>query len=626
MVGRRRTGKSAPAFVAPQLATLVDAVPDGDDWLHEIKYDGYRLMAIKSDGQVRLITRNGNDWTTRFAAVAEGLARVPAATAVLDGEVVAFEGSGRTSFQMLQASLEAGGGHPLSYVAFDLLHVDGEDLRAQPLSERRTMLDALIRRARGKGKPQMSAELPGTPDVLLAAACRLGLEGLISKRRDAPYVSGRTRSWLKIKCGMRQEFVVVGFTAPKGSRVAIGALLLGVVEPRGRIRYAGRVGTGMPDVLLRSLGKRLGRIKRTNSPLGTAPQGLPAGVQWVEPEVVVEVAFTEWTTESRLRHPSLIAVRDDKPAKHVKRERVNPTTAAETAMPEVSGVVISNPGRVVFPGVGLTKLDAATFIERVAKRMLPHVAGRPLTFVRCPEGIADECFYQKHWTGQVPATLDTIPIRQGGGEIRRYVVVHDVPGLVTLVQWGILEIHLWGSRADAVEKPDRVTFDLDPGDGVSWAEMRDAARSVRTLLESAGLESWLKTSGGKGLHVVVPLTRRSAWEEASDFARAVAERLAAEAPSRFVSVASKAQRPGKVFVDWLRNTRGATSVAPWSMRARPGAGVSVPIPWSTLGRVRAGDHYTVQSVMKGKLPADAWSDIDQPRQQLSKQVLATIRG
>ncbi len=626
MVGRRRTGKSAPAFVAPQLATLVDAVPDGDDWLHEIKYDGYRLIAIKSDGQVRLITRNGNDWTTRFADVAEGLARVPAATAVLDGEVVAFEGSGRTSFQMLQASLEAGAGHPLSYVVFDLLHLDGEDLRAQPLSERRTMLDALIRRARGKGKPQMSAELPGSSDVLLTAACRLGLEGLISKRRDAPYVSGRSRNWLKIKCGMRQEFVVVGYTPPMGRRVAIGALLLGVLEPRGRIRYAGRVGTGMPDALLRSLGQRLGALERDGAPLSPVPRGLPAGVQWVEPTVVVEVAFTEWTTESRLRHPSLIAVRDDKPARQVKRERVKATSAVEGAMPEVGGVAISNPGRVVYPDAGLTKLDAARFIDRVAPLMLPHVAGRPLTFLRCPEGIADECFFQKHWTGKVPDALDTVPIRQGGGEVRRYVVVHDVPGLVTLVQWGILEIHLWGARADDVERPDRVTFDLDPGDGVEWSDMRTAARAVRALLTSVGLECWLKTSGGKGLHVVVPLARRSTWDEASEFARAVAERLASEAPSRFVSVASKAKRPGKVFVDWLRNTRGATSVAPWSMRARPGAGVSVPIPWSALSRVKAGDQYTVPSLSRGKLPADAWSAIDQTRQQLSKRVLTQVRG
>lgn len=610
----------------PQLATLVDTVPDGDDWLHEVKYDGYRLIAVKSDGQVRLITRNGNDWTARFAEVAEGLERIPAAAAVLDGEVVAFERDGRTSFQMLQASLEAGEGHPLSYVAFDLLHLDGEDLRSRPLTERRTMLAALFRRARGKRKPQMSAELPGNSDVLLEAACRLGLEGLISKRRDAPYVSGRNRSWLKIKCGMRQEFVVVGYTPPKGSRVAIGALLLGVLEPRGRIRYAGRVGTGMPDAMLRTLGQRLAALERDRSPLTPVPSGLPAGVRWVEPTVVVEVAFAEWTTESRLRHPSLIAVRDDKPARQVKRERAEATSAVEETMAEVGGIVISNPDRVVFPDAGITKLDAATFTERVAPLMLPQLAGRPLTFVRCPEGIADECFFQKHWTGKVPDTLDTVPIRQSGGEVRRYVVVHDAAGLVTLVQWGILEIHLWGARADDVERPDRVTFDLDPGEGVEWAEMRNAARAVRTLLESAGLASWLKTSGGKGLHVVVPLARRSSWDETSEFARAVAERLASEAPSHFVSVASKAQRPGKVFVDWLRNTRGATSVAPWSMRARPGAGVSVPIPWSALGRVKAGDHYTVRSLSRGKLPADAWADIDQARQQISKRVLAQIRG
>ncbi len=295
-------------------------------------------------------------------------------------------------------------------------------------------------------------------------------------------------------------------------------------------------------------------------------------------------------------------------------------------MTEVAGVSISNSGRVVYPEARLTKGDVAAFMKRIAPLMLPHVRGRPLTFVRCPEGIADECFFQKHWTGEVPGSLDTVPIRQGDGEVRRYVVVHDARGLVTLVQWGILEVHLWGARADNVERPDRITFDLDPGPGVEWAALRTAATAVRTLLASAGLESWPKTSGGKGLHVVVPIARHSSWDDVSEFARAVAERLADEAPDRFVSVAAKAKRPGKVFIDWLRNTRGATSIAPWSMRARAEAGVSVPFTWQQLGKIRAGDQHTITSLRTGRLPTDAWKTMLASRQRLSASVLDQIRG
>ena len=621
-----RTARSG--FVTPQLATLVDAAPDGPEWLYEVKYDGYRIIAVKDGTAVALFTRNGLDWTDRFPTVARAVSGLKPERLVLDGEVVAFAASGVSAFQLLQQSLASARGNALDYIVFDLLQVGTTDVRRAPLDERRALLARALKGARGAHPPRISEELPGHGAALLTAACRVGLEGIICKRRDAPYESGRARSWLKVKCGKRQEFVVVGYTPPRGSRLVLGSLLLGVHEG-DTIRYAGRVGTGMPDALLRALGHRLGPLKRSTPPVARKPARLPPGVQWVEPVLVVEVAFTEWTADGLLRHPALIAVREDKQATEVVRERATRTTrltGGESDMGTVQGVEISNPQRVVYPEAGLTKRDVAAYIARVAPLMLPHVAGRPLTFLRCPEGIADECFFQKHWTGKIPKVLGTVRIKQGGGEMKPYVVVKDAAGLVTLVQWGILEIHLWGARADDVERPDRVTFDLDPGEGVGWAEMRTAATAVRTLLDAVGLECWLKTSGGKGLHVVVPLDRRSTWDEVSAFARAVAERLSEEAPDKFVSVASKAQRPGKVFVDWLRNTRGATSVAPWSMRARASAGVSVPVPWSRLRSITAGDQYTIMSLSRGKLPADAWTDIGQVRQRLTKQTLAMLTG
>ena len=612
-------------FVAPQLATLVDTVPAGDEWLHEVKYDGYRLVAVVAQGRAQLFTRNGLDWTHRFAALAKGLESIKAETAVFDGEAVVFDDDGRTSFQLLQQSIETSTG-ALAYVAFDLLHLNGIDTRALPLTDRRELLGALLRKSRSKvpQKPRMSEELVGRADLLLDAACRIGLEGIICKSRSAPYQSGRSRAWLKVKCGHRQELLVLGYTPPKGSRLLIGSLLLGVRDS-GAIRYAGRVGSGMPDALLRSLAARLGPLKRSTSPLDPPPAGLPAGIQWVDPTLVVEVSFTEWTAEQRLRHPVLLAVREDKPAREVVRERPIHDTTSRDTMTAVAGVTISNPQRVVFPDPGLTKSEVAAYIAKVAPLMLPHVAGRPLTFFRCPEGMADQCFYQKHWSGKIPATLATVMVEQSDGK-KPYVVVNDAAGLVTLVQWGILEIHMWGSRADDVEKPDRITFDLDPGDGVSWDDMRTGALAVQTLLDAVGLDCWLKTSGGKGWHVVVPIARRSSWDEVSDFARPVAERLADEAPSKFVSKSSKALRPGKIFIDWLRNTRGSTSVAPWSMRARAGAGVSVPIPWTRLKTVLSGDHYTIPSIMKAKLPADAWAPMLASRQRLTRSIIKTVQG
>ena len=610
-------------FVPPQLATLVEAPPSATGWVYEIKYDGYRLLAVIRNGAVTLYTRRGHDWTERFPEVAARLATFGVKSATIDGEIVALDPSGKSSFSLLQHNLDAHRASALTFFAFDLLHLGKTDLRELPLSERRRRLERLLRTARAttRGTVRLGQRLSGKGDALIRAACRAGQEGIIGKRIDARYTSGRSGAWVKVKCGRRQEFVVVGFTAPRGSRVGIGSLLLAVHE-HGTLRYAGRVGSGMSDETLRDLLKRLEQSERSTSPLPAPPAGVPASARWVTPRLVVEAAFTEWTGDGLLRHPVFVGVREDKPAPEVRREEAR-MIKSQPAI--VAGITITHPDRIVFPEFDGTKLDLARHFERVARVMLPHVAGRPLSLVRCPEGSAHTCFFQKHWTGKLPPSIDTVNIVQSDGKKHPHVVVHDVSGLVTLVQWGVMEIHPWGARADAPDKPDRITFDLDPGPGVSWGDIQAAADGLHGLLDELGLASWLKTSGGKGLHVVVPIARRNSWDEVSTFARAVAEHMAAEFPDRFVSKASKSARKGRIFVDWLRNTRGATAVAPWSTRARAAAGVSVPIPWPRLRRITSGDEFTLETVRTMRLNPDPWAAMLVKDQRLTSKLLARLK-
>jgi bifunctional non-homologous end joining protein LigD len=606
-------------FVEPQLATLVDTVPDGDDWLHEAKLDGYRVECLIGGGAARMITRNGNDWTARFAGLAAAAARLPVERAILDGEVVALLPEGRSSFQLLQQRLGEPGGE-LVFYAFDLLHQDGENLRPLPQLERKARLRRLLgRKVRGKGPIRYSDHVLGGGAGVLAEACRLGLEGVISKRADAPYQGGRTRSWLKIKCLNRQEFIVVGFTEPRGGRIGLGALLLAVRDDRGALRYAGKVGTGMGDAMLGEVRRELEALVRRSPPVDNVRGVAQAGVHWVEPRLVAEVSFTEWTHDGRLRHPAFMGMRRDKLPRQVRRE--DPMN--------VAGVVLSNPDRVLFPEQGLTKRDLAAYYEAIAPLMLPHVADRPLSLVRCPEGRTKSCFFQKHWGRQLPEGVRSVDIRESSGETKPYAVVRDATGLVALVQHGVLEFHLWGARADQVESPDRIIFDLDPDPSVPWKRVQEAALALRTLLQASGLESWLKTTGGKGLHVVVPIARRSTWDEVSGFARAVAYHFAGVHPEQYLARASKAARKGKIFVDWLRNTRGATAVAPWSSRAREGAPVSVPVGWEELPALKRGDPFHVTDVLtlvqrrKGK---DPWSAMAASRQRLTRAMTAKLEG
>jgi bifunctional non-homologous end joining protein LigD len=608
-----------PARLRPQLATLADAPPPGDEWVHEIKYDGYRALCRLEDGRARLFTRSGQDWTDRFAPVARACAALPARTAWLDGEVVVLDGEGRARFEALQEALSAKDGSGLRYVVFDLLHEDGTDLRALPLEQRKQRLAVLLRRAGGDGTLRYGDHVVGRGAAFLHQVCAHGLEGIVSKRRDAPHRDGRHPDWRKVRCHERGEFVVGGFTDPGGSRAGLGALLLGAHED-GRLRYVGRVGTGFSDAKLRELRGQLDALEQAASPFAAFPD-VPPGSHWTRPELVCEVTFTNWTRDGRLRHPVFVGLRDDKPAREVVRERpsravVAPRRADETI--EIAGVRVSHPDRVLWPDVGVTKAELARYYVDVADWILPHVGGRPLAVVRGPRGHAGATFFQKHIAPGMPAPVRSVRIRDDDGD-KDHLVIDDVAGLVALVQMDVLEIHVWGARADDVERPDRLVLDLDPDEDVAWPVVVDGARAARLRLAHLGLESFVKTTGGKGLHLVVPLARRHGWKEMKAFARAVAADLARRLPHAFTINPAKAARRGKIYLDYLRNSRGATAVAAYSSRARPGAPVSVPLAWREVGPRLRPATLTVRTVPErlARLRADPWERVPVRRQSIT---------
>ncbi|HYG61680.1 MAG TPA: DNA ligase D [Thermoanaerobaculia bacterium] len=688
-----------PAKLEAQLATLVDEVPRGEEWIHELKFDGYRVLCEVRGGKVRLVTRNGKDWTDRFTPVAKAAGALPVRDALLDGEVVVLEKDGTTSFQALQNALSGQRDDDLVYFAFDLLYLDGHDLRRAELRERkRALADLLAAVPSGpKGRIRYSDHVEGSGEDFYRQACSFSLEGVISKRGDLPYHPGRNKDWLKIKCLKRQELVVAGFTEPEGARVGLGALLLGVYEGDGLV-FAGKVGTGFNDRLLRDLRKRLGRLETPDSPFAGPPRDLVRAaargdVHWVKPELVGEVAFTEWTRDGVLRHPTFQGLREDKSPQEVRRELpqalppeaggedepAEPARSARTARPaaktaakkpaakkapakkpaakkapakeaapekpapaapaapaarsgkgaketEVAGVRLSNPDKVLFPEQGLTKRDLALYYERIAGWILPHIKDRPLTLVRCPEGQGKECFYQKHVSEHVPKSVVRVTIT---GDPQPYGAVSSVQGLIALVQMGVLELHIWGSHRDDIEKPDYVVFDLDPDEGLDWQRVAEAALLVRQRLTDLGLESFLKTTGGKGLHVVVPLTRRKGqeWDEVKAFTKAVAEDIVAANPGRYTSMLPKARRQGRIFIDYLRNGRGATSICAFSTRARVGAPVSVPLRWDELlDPELRGNTYNVRTLPErlDSLKEDPWEGFHKVRQSITAAIKKAV--
>jgi len=634
-----------PATLSPELATLVDACPEGDDWLHEIKYDGYRMLCRVDRGKVRIYSRNGKEWTPALATIASVVQRLRLKSAWLDGEVTVMAPNGRTSFQQLQNALADPTIGTLTYFVFDVPFLDGYDLRGVVLKERKRLLRALIPEA--DAILRYGVEVQGSGEQFFAQACKLGFEGAVSKRVDSLYQTGtRTRDWIKVKCGQRQEMVIGGFTDPQGTRTGFGALLLGVYEADGTLRYSGRVGTGFDDATLNSLRRVLDKLVAKTTPFANPPRGYAAkGVHWVRPTLVAEVAFTEWTHDGTLRHPSFQGLRKDKKASEVMRERAVKKTpsakksavaaarrpkrngAAPTASSNavVAGIALSHPDKLLFPADKLTKRDVAQYYEKVGEWMVPHLRERPLSLVRCPDGWQGQCFYQKHADKSVNAAVNRIAVPEGNGTAT-YMSANSTEAVVALLQWGVIEVHPWGSRKPKLDRPDRLIFDFDPDDGVGWPELVSAVQVMRTLLDEMELTGFLKTTGGKGLHIVVPIRPTIEWDVAKSFTKAVADLLVATFPDRFTATLSKAQRKGKIFIDYLRNGLGATAVAPYSVRAREHAPVATPIAWEELTRDVRFAHFNVGNVPArvARLKKDPWAEFFEVSQSLTKAMMKRV--
>ncbi|TXM95176.1 DNA ligase D [Methylobacterium sp. WL30] len=600
-----------PPFVEPALATLVDDVPTGDGWLYEIKHDGYRMQARIDGGSVKLLTRSGLDWTAKFEAAAQALKGMKLPSALIDAEIVVETESGVSSFSALQQALAAGDTGSAVVYAFDLLYLDGRDLRALPLTERKDLLLQVLDDAPPGGPIRFSEHLIADGEAMARHACRLGLEGIVAKRADAPHRSGRTDAWRKIKCSLSKEFVVAGYMPSTTASRSVGSLILGTHED-GTLVHVGRVGTGFRDAVARDLWTQLEPLRIPAAPFAAElPPPARRNARWVETRLVCEVTFRGWTGDRQLRHASFKTLRSDVRPEEVVREKGAAAAKPRMRKPPVKATPLTHPDRVLWPDVGLTKEGLAEYYEEVADRILPHVVDRPLSLLRCPDGLGS-CFYQKHaWAG-----LDDRHIRSVDGE--NTVVIRDRDGLRALVQSSVLEIHPWGATVSDPNRPDRLVFDLDPGDGVAWDDLVAGALEVRERMSASGLASFVKTTGGKGLHVIVPIEPKVGWDEAKAFAKRIASEMAKDVPDSFVATVSRKAREGRIYVDYLRNQQGATAVAAFSTRARPGAPVSVPIDWSELPSLGSGARFDVTSLL-GRLSAlqrDPWTGFERAARPL----------
>lgn len=606
---KRKRGEARtkpPPFAPVQLATLVDAPPDGPDWLHETKYDGYRALIACGGGTSVVYTRSGHDWTDKFPEVAQAAAALTVDAALIDGEIVALDAAGNPSFSALQDAISAGGSG-LSLFAFDLLHHDGADLRPLPNLERKDRLRALLT---GAGPPLHYAEhVLGSGGEMLRMLCGAGLEGIVSKRADAPYRGKRSQVWLKSKCVARQEFVVLGWSESAARGRAFAALLLGRFAD-GELRYAGKVGTGFTERTMERVAAAMAPLA-SDTPATAVPAAARRGAHWLRPELVAEIGFAEFTAEGILRHARFIGLRADKPASEVSLEQPMPT-------PTTPDVQITHPERIAFPQDGITKGDLAEYYRHMAPLMLVTMAGRPLSLVRCPDGIGGKCFFQKHGAGNLGKQIGSVRIAEKDGDVADYLCLNDAQGLLECVQMGAIEFHAWGSHARLLEQPDRLVFDLDPDEALGFADVRKAAQDLKRHLADMGLASFAMLSGGKGVHVIVPLTPGPEWAAVTDFTRRFSIALATAEPDRFVATMSKAKRKGRIFIDWLRNQRGSTAVMPYSVRARAGAPVAAPVSWSELDSFETAAAFTLrdQSVLIKRAQDRSLAGWNQVEQQL----------
>ncbi|WP_233829848.1 DNA ligase D [Paraburkholderia sp. ZP32-5] len=709
-----------PASVKPQLATLVDAAPPGSDWLYEIKFDGYRVLtriehaaataSAKStrrttrtsssrSSAVGVFTRAGNDWTAKFSKQVQAFAELDVQSAWLDGEAVVLDERGVPDFQALQNAFDANRPQDIVIYLFDVPFLNGYDLRGVPLEQRRAILRALLEGV-DDSVLRFSNDFAFSADELLKSACDMALEGIIGKRRDSGYVAGRSSAWIKLKCRRRQEFVIGGYSEPAGSRAAFGALLLGVYDGAGQLQYAGRVGTGFDAALLRSVKQALDTHASRRMPFASAPRERSrTPVHWVEPVLVAECNFAEWTSDGIVRQASFVSLRDDKPARQIVRETARqgadvqqqtdnaaddapgtgtskkrakesapkkntakkstaskqaasqsaaaagvdsaPTRSStrsafdasstssskrSRAQVEVAGVRISHPDRVIDKSTGIRKIELARYYESVAEWMLPHLRDRPLALVRAPEDIGGELFFQKH---SQKLSIPNVTQHEGlDPDHPPLITVDTLAALVGAAQMGTVEFHTWNALASNIEKPDRMVFDLDPDASLGWERMIEAAQLTRSLLDELGLQSFCKTSGGKGLHVVVPLAKQAGWDEVKEFSQAVAQHMAATLPQHFSAKMGAQNRKKKIFIDYLRNNRGSSTVAAFSTRARPGLGVSVPLAWDEVAGTTAGDQWNIANVHErlAGLRGDPWTGYAKTRQRITAAMKKRLEG
>jgi bifunctional non-homologous end joining protein LigD len=647
---RSTTLEKLPDFLPPQLATQASSPPDDTGWLHELKLDGYRIQARKDGANVQLLTRSGLDWTPRMMPIAADVATLPCDTAVLDGEVVVLSSNGTTSFADLQAAFQDGARKPLTYFVFDLLHLNGHNLRNLKLIERKSLLSRLV--AHAGELIQSSDYLETGGQQMFHKACELHAEGIVSKRADSKYTSGRSSDWLKLKCIHEQEFVIGGFTLPSKGHAGIhgvGALLLGYYR-NGKLIYAGRTGTGFTQESHKSVRDRLEPLRRATTSFDAPPREAMRGAVWVKPQLVAQVNFATWTAGNLVRQASFKGLREDKPAREVVREepttspkprraqpashatltsvaakgapsRIAPPKRSHPAKaPEIAPVRLTHPDKIIDPESKLTKQQLANYLWTVAPHMLPHIADRPLSLVRCPNGAQNPCFFQKHFNATLPAGVQAVDVPdKKTGKAEGYITLSTAEALAGLAQIGVLEIHPWGSRNDDLEHPDRIIIDLDPDAEISWSTLAQSAAEVRRQLQSIGLESFLKTTGGKGLHVVVPLQPMADWAAVKKFSHSFVLAMEQQQPDLYLTKMSKAARKGRIFLDYLRNERGSTAVAPYSPRARPGVTVALPLDWSDLNlRERPVFQVTKFDQWSDRLKHDPWEKMSKVKQHLKE--------
>ncbi|PVA08798.1 DNA ligase D [Pelagivirga sediminicola] len=607
--------RKRPAFVKPQLATLVAEAPEGVDWLHETKFDGYRCLAALGKGGMRLYTRSGKDWTDRFHALDGAFDPLSCDAALIDGEVMAARIHG-SAFSSLQKALKQG--NALVFFAFDLLRIDGDDLRKLPQIERRERLARLLSGVPSGGPLRLSEHIVGKGPEVFANACKAGAEGIISKRIDAPYRGTRSKAWRKVKCTRRQEFVIVGYSPSDKAGRPFASILL--ASPGcDALRYKGRVGTGFSDAVMADLAGAM--TPRKTPPCDDVPDDIARDAQWVRADLVAEVEFTEFTGDGYVRHASFLGLRDDKNADDVGLEEPmedgNDTT--------MQGIRISNASRPVFPDAGCTKGDVARHYARVGERLIALAGHRPLSLFRCPSGISDPCFFQKHDGGGMPGELSRVNIEESDGDSADYLYATRPESLIAAAQMGSIEFHIWGARTDRLERPDRLVFDLDPDEGLDWADVQSAAFDVRDTLADIGLQSGAIVTGGKGVHVWLALRRTRGWDSVKLFAKTFAHVMAERAPDRYTATMSKSKRKGRIFIDWLRNERGATAIAPYSLRARPGAHVAVPVTWDELKDLDGANRFSM-SDMAARLKADCpAAQVQDNLQSLSDGVIDALQ-